>query len=112
MLDGKYLRGFTLERLNSVSEPKVHSDSEGYYIYTLSENIKVYFDDYYNFLKNVYSKCLKSMSLIDEKLETTPTERRETISFYRAQKTILEIVMRTTRSFYMDNSTFDVIMTP
>jgi hypothetical protein len=112
MLDGKYLRGFTLERLDSTSEPKVHSDSEGFYIYTLSENIKVYFDDYYNFLKNVYSKCQEKLSVIDEKLEMTPADRCETVSFYRAQKIIIEIIARTTRSFYMDNSTFGVVMTP
>jgi len=112
MLDEKYHRGFTLERLDSVSEPKVHRDSEGFYIYTLSENTKVYFDDYYNFLKNVYIKCIEKSAEIDEKLEMTPGNKSETISFYRAQKIIIEIIRKTAKSFYTDDSTFGVIMTP
>ena len=112
MLDGKFQRGFTHERLSSVSEPKVHSDNEGFYIYTLSENIKVYFDDYYKFLQNVYSRCESGLSRIEIKLEETPHEKCETLSFYHAQKIILELVLKTARSFYMDSSTFGVVMTP
>jgi len=112
MLDDKYQRGFSPERLSSVSEPKVHSDDEGYYIFTLSENVKVYFDDYYNFLKNVYRRCQMDLAIIDEKLELTPDDKCETVSFYRAKKIIVEIVSRTVVSFYSDDSTFGVIMTP
>ncbi len=112
MLDDKYQRGFTLERLRSVSEPKVHSDDEGFYIFTLSENVKVYFDDYYNFLKNVYCRCLQELAVIDEKLEITPVDKCETVSFYRAKKIIIEIILKIAKSFYTDDSTFGVIMTP
>lgn len=112
MLEDKYQRGFTLERLDSVSEPKVHSDDEGFYIFTLSENVKVYFDDYYNFLRNVYRRCQQELTAIDEKLELTPDDKCETVSFYRAKKIIIEIVFKTVKSFYTDDSTFGVIMTP
>ncbi len=112
MLDDKYQRGFSPERLSSVSEPKVHSDDEGFYIFTLSENVKVYFDDYYNFLKNVYRCCQQELIIIDGKLEITPEDKCETVSFYRAKKNIIEIVSKTAKSFYTDDSTFGVIMTP
>ncbi|HHI03667.1 MAG TPA: hypothetical protein ENL22_09120 [candidate division Zixibacteria bacterium] len=112
MLDDKYQRGFTYERLSSVSEPKVHCDDEGFYIFTLSENVKVYFDDYYNFLKNVYRRCQQELAVIDEKLEITPNDKCETVSFFRAKKIIIEIILKTAKSFYTDDSTFGVIMTP
>jgi len=112
MLDDKYQRGFSPERLNSVSEPKVHSDDEGFYIFTLSENVKVYFDDYYSFLKNIHRRCQQELTMIDEKLEITPDDKCETVSFYRAKKIIVEIVSKTVKSFYTDDSTFGVIMTP
>lgn len=112
MLDGKYQRGFSLEKLNSVAEPKVHSDDEGFYIFTLSENVKIYFDDYYNFLKNVYLRCQQELANIEEKLEITPSEKCETVSFYRAKKIIVEIVFKAVKSFYTDDSTFGIIMTP
>ncbi|MBI5868418.1 MAG: hypothetical protein HZB43_09050 [candidate division Zixibacteria bacterium] len=39
-------RGFPPSRLANQSEPKVKKDGRGYFIMTLSENIKVYFEDY------------------------------------------------------------------
>jgi hypothetical protein len=46
------------------------------------------------------------------KLEETPREKCETLSFYHAQKIIIDLVIKTARSFYMDSSTFGVVMTP
>jgi len=112
MLEGKFQRGFTTERLKSVSEPKVHNDENGFYIYTLSENVKVYFDDYYKFLENVAAKCRDSLKKLDEKLEITPNHMNETIAYYQAKKIILELVKKTASNFYVDGSTFGVIMTP
>ena len=112
MLDGKFQRGFTLERLKSAQEPKVHQDENGYFIYTLSENVKVYFDDFYTFLENVYNKSALESRTVDEKLECAQTDHTETVAFYTARKIIVELVMRTARSFYMDGSSFGVVMTP
>lgn len=112
MLDNKFKSGFTKEYLERVNEPKVHKDDDGYFIYTLSENVKVYFDDYYNFLAAVYNKCTDMLADIDAKLDSTPDENLETVSFYRAKRSIVEITQKTARSFYTDGSNFGVIMTP
>ncbi len=112
MLEGKFARGFTEERLKSCSEPKVHHDSGGYYIYTFSENVKVYFDDYYIFLENVYNNSAGELEDIESKLKQTPDDHGETLAFYSARSIILNIVAKTARNFYIDGTNFGVIMTP
>jgi hypothetical protein len=112
MLDGNYRRGFSVERLKSTQEPKVHCDEDGFFIYTLSENVKVYFDDYYIFLEKVSENCQAELSKIEEKLESTAKDMTETKAYYGAKKIIINLVLRTARNFYTDSSSFGVIMTP
>jgi len=112
MLENKFKRGFTTEKLDTDTEPKVRKDADGHYINTLSENVKVYFDDYYQFLSSVYEKCRDDICEIDSKLSSTPRDHVETLSYLRARKIILQIVQRTARSFYTDGTNFGVVMTP
>lgn len=112
MLDNKFKRGFCNEQLENGAEPKVHKDSNGYYIFTLSENVKVYFDDYYQFLARVYERCQEELDSIDAKMSETPPAYVETLSYLRARKIILQITQKTARSFYTDGTNFGVIMTP
>jgi hypothetical protein len=112
MLDNKFKQGFHKERLETVKEPKVHKDARGFYIYTLSENVKVYFDDYYQFLENVWDKCDHELAAIDDKLDQTDQGYTETLSFLRAKKIVVELIKKTVLSFYTDGSNFGVIMTP
>ncbi len=112
MLDNKFKRGFHKEKLESVNEPKVHKDACGYFIYTLSENVKVYFDDYYFFLQKVWEKCEHELKAIESKLGRTDEGYTETLSFYRAKKIVVELIKKTVLSFYTDGSNFGVVMTP
>lgn len=112
MLDGKYHRGFTAERLAKTIEPRVKEDDGGYYLMTLSENVKVYFEDYYCFLEQIYHRCQEEMLDLDKKLEETPSENSETQSYYRAKLIITNIVRNAALSFYMDSANFGVVMTP
>jgi hypothetical protein len=112
MLDGKFQRGFTIEKLKNTAEPKVHHDSGGFYINTLSENVKVYFDDYYLFLERVYEKCEKEIAELEDKLTNTSTECAETTSYYRARMIIIDLTLKSAKNFYVDGSNFGVIMTP
>ncbi len=112
MLENKFKRGFTTEKLEAVSEAKVHHDSDGYYINTLSENVKVYFEDYYLFLEKVYNRCSIQLEKIDQKISSTDGGRTETLSFYRAQRIVFDLIKRTALSFYIDGSNFGIIMTP
>ena len=41
MLDDNYKRGFTEDKLKGTLEPKVKYDEGGFYILTISENVKV-----------------------------------------------------------------------
>jgi len=112
MLDNKFKRGFHKEKLESVHEPKVHTDTRGYFIYTLSENVKVYFDDYYLFLEKIWEKCESELKAIESKLDRTDEGYTETLSFYRAKKIVVELIKKTVLSFYTDGSNFGVVMTP
>ena len=79
---------------------------------TLSENVKVYFEDYYQFLELIHERCSDELQRLDEKIAATPEDNVETISYYRASAIVVNIVRNSALSFYMDNTNFGVIMTP
>lgn len=112
MLADNYKRGFTIEKLKTVPEPRIKYDEGGFYIMTISENVKVYIDDYYKFLEESYDKCMAELTRIERKLNGFGPEWTETAAFYAAARIILNIVARTIRSFYTDGTNFGVIMTP
>ncbi len=112
MLDGKFQRGFSNERLASTHEPKVRRDERGYFIMSLSENSKVYFDDYYVFLKAVYTRSKTDQESLRKKLAATPVDHYETVAFYRARLVIIDVLQRAILRFYTDGSNLGVIMTP
>jgi hypothetical protein len=112
MLDGHFHRGFSAERLALNSEPKVRRDHKGYYIMSLSENVKVYFDDYYDFLSLTYDRCKQERLRLDTLLATTPESRAESIAYFRARAVLVDLLMRTIRRFYVDGANLGVVMTP
>lgn len=112
MLEGRYQRGFSNERLAGSSDPRVRRDEKGFYTMSLSENTKVYFDDYYRFLELTYENASREKGTVLLKLSNTPETYEETIAFYRAKSVILDLVLRTIRRFYCDGGNFAVVMTP
>jgi hypothetical protein len=112
MLDGRYQRGFSLTRLASTQEPKVRKDEKGYFIMSMSENVKVYFEDYYRFLETTYVKASTERNLLTEKLQQTPVEKTETLSYYRAKGVVIDHLLRTIIKFYTDGANLGVVMTP
>ena len=112
MLECKYHRGFSAERLESIPEPKVRRDEKGFYIMTLSEKSKVYFEDFYNFMEMTYEKSLQEKERIQDKIACTTVDKSELLSYYRAKSIIIDILLKTIRRFYTDGSNFGVIMTP
>jgi len=112
MLDGRFQRGFSNERLATIVEPRVRRDGRGFYIMSLSENRKVYFEDYYHFLKLAYSQTADEHRHMSKRLGSTASGQAETQAYYRAKLVICDIVMKTIRRFYTDGSNFGVIMTP
>lgn len=111
LLDGTR-RGFTKEILESHTEPRIKCDKGGHYLYTINENVKVYFEDYYRFLEKTEMTAQKEQDRLIEVIADTAPERTETLSFYRARKMIVDIVLRTVRSFYGDSSNLGVVMSP
>jgi len=105
-------RGFPESRLRNQSEPRIKHDKQGYFIQTLSENIKVYFDEYYQFLELLAAKCHVERARMDEQIGNCDPRRSETLSYYRARKIIVELVLRTVKSFYTDKTNLGVVMTP
>jgi hypothetical protein len=112
MLSNGIERGFPAERLKRVKEPKVHKDDGGFFIFTLNENAKVYFEDFYQFLEKVEKKCLKEKRELEKKIIECDSERTETLSYYRARKIIIDVVLKNVYSFYGDSGNFGVIMSP
>jgi hypothetical protein len=105
-------RGFPETRLKNQSEPRIKHDEHGYYIHTLSENIKVYFDEYYRFLELLAAKCYVERARLAEHVTHCDPRRNETLSYYRARKAIVELVLRSVTSFYTDRTNLGVVMTP
>ncbi len=112
MLDNRYYRGFSNERLTKTPEPRVRKDDRGFFLLSLSENTKVYFDDYYRFLEATYNKAKAERSALNEKVFTTPPEHTETHAYLRARGVIVDLLMRTIIRFYTDGANLGVVMTP
>jgi hypothetical protein len=111
LLDGTR-RGFTPERLQNGHEPKVKCDKGGYYVYTINENVKVYFEDYYRFLEKSELAGQQEQDRLIEALDRTPPDHTETLAFYRGRKMVVDLLLRTIRSFYGDGSNLGVVMSP
>lgn len=105
-------RGFPFTRLENQREPKVKHDERGFFIMTLSENIKVYFEDYYQFLELIAGRCQVELAHLEKSFSDTPGNHVESIAYFRARRTIVELVYRNVRSFYSDRHNLGVIMTP
>lgn len=112
MLEGRYQRGFSQERLESTSDPKIRKDDHGYYIMSLSENSKVYFDDFYHFLELAYANANRERARLAEKLMVTTTDFNESIAYYRAKSVIIDLLMKNIRRFYTDGANLGIVMTP
>lgn len=112
MLGQSVERGFPQERLERFSEPKIKKDEKGFYIMTLSENVKVYIEDFYVFLEELWERVNRRLEETEFKLDNTDPSLEETTSFYRSQRIIFKILLRTVKSFYTDGSNLGVIMSP
>ncbi len=112
MLEGRYQRGFSAERLAASSDPRVRRDEKGFYTMSLSENTKVYFEDFYRFLELTYDNALKERDNVLLKLSSTDPAYEETVAYYRAKSVILDLLLKTIRRFYCDGGNFGVVMTP
>jgi hypothetical protein len=112
MLEGRYQRGFSQERLAGDNDPRVRKDEKGYYTMSLSENAKVYFDDFYRFLELTYENGVKERDVVLTKQSGTPETHEETLAFYRAKSVIIDLLLKTIRRFYCDGGNFGVVMTP
>ncbi len=112
MLADNYKRGFTEEKLKTIHEPRVKYDEGGFYIMTISENVKVYLEDYYRFLESSYERCMRELTRVEKKINGLEKEWIETRAYLTAYRIILQLVAKTIRSFYTDGANFGVIMTP
>jgi len=112
MLTNGLERGFTERNLRLINNPKIGQDKIGWYIYTASENIKVYFDNYYQFLETVELKCLREVRDLEMKINGTRSSSEETLAFYRAKKIVMEQVLKHLYILYSDSKNLTSIMTP
>ena len=112
MLVNSLERGFTEETLKKTRDPRIGKDDGGYFIYTTSENIKVYIDLYYKFLEKTEARALKEYKDTKARLEATPDEHEETQSFYRAKLIVIEQILKNVYKYYADSTNSSSLMTP
>ena len=105
-------RGFTDEVIKRTKDPRIGRDEGGAYVYTTSENVKVYFDDYYQFLEKVDKRAVAGLNDLNKKISATPPDHEETLAFYRAKKIIVEQLAKNIIHHYTDSSSISTIMTP
>lgn len=105
-------RGFPQSRLEHQREPKVKNDERGFFIMTLSENIKVYFEDYYQFLEIIAGRCQAELDHLERGYAATDGSHVESLAYFRARRLVVDLVNRNVRSFYSDRHNLGVIMTP
>jgi hypothetical protein len=103
-------RGFPDEKLKKTREPKVGMDERGYYINTVTEGVKVYFEDFYSFLERAEERCLKELKSLSQKRDACDPKREETLAYYWARKIIIEVALKNTYGYYADDSNLGVIM--
>lgn len=112
MLTNGIKKGFPKERLKKIKEPKVHKDEGGFFIFTINENTKVYFEDFYTFLEKAEKICFAEEKRIQEKMIECDPQKMESLSYYRARKILVDLILRNVYSFYGDSTSFAVIMSP
>ncbi|MCI0530753.1 MAG: hypothetical protein L0Y74_02225 [candidate division Zixibacteria bacterium] len=112
MLSNGAVRGFSEKWLATVTEPRVQKDERGYFIFSISENSQVHFDDFYKFLEETEKKCLVELGIVNFKLNRTPPTHQEAVSYYVARRIVIEQLLKNIYSFYSDNINLGVIMTP
>ena len=103
-------RGFSEDKLKKIKEPLVKKDDHGYYIFTVNESLKVYFEDFYVFLEGLERKCQNELKNIKDKLDNCDPRWEEAKAYYCARKIIVEVVLKNVYGYYGDDSTFGVIM--
>jgi hypothetical protein len=112
MLTNGLERGFTEYNLPLIKNPKVGKDKGGWYIYTFSENAKVYFDDFYKFLEKAEIAAIREIRNIASKIDGTPDSNQESLAYYRARKIIIEQVLKHLYLCYSDSKNLSSVMTP
>ncbi|UCE67214.1 MAG: hypothetical protein JSU85_04160 [Candidatus Zixiibacteriota bacterium] len=112
MLTNGLERGFTECNLPLIKNPKMGRDKVGWYIYTFSENAKVYFEDFYRFLEKTEIKALREIKDLEKKLGETPESNQESLAYYRAKKIIIEQILKHLYICYSDSKNLSSIMTP
>jgi len=105
-------RGFPNEWLKKQREPKIKKDERGYYLYTVNETAKVYFEDFYNFLEKAEGRCFKELKSLREKISQCDSKRVETLAYYQARKIIVEVALKNVYQYYRDDTNLGVIMSP
>ncbi|OQX90598.1 MAG: hypothetical protein B6D58_09955 [candidate division Zixibacteria bacterium 4484_95] len=112
MLSNGLERGFTEGVLKRIKDPRVGKDAGGYFIYTTSENIKVYIDSYYEFLEKTEKRALEELGNLNKKIAATSEDYEETLAFYRAKKIIIGQLLKNIYHYYTDSVSTTSLMTP
>jgi hypothetical protein len=112
MLSNICKRGFPKDRISKIPEPKIKHDENGYFIQSISEGVKVYLDDYYSFLEELWDRTVPIYREVQKQLEDTPVTSMEATAYYRSRKLILEVVLSTIKKFYTTNDSLGIFMSP
>jgi len=112
MLTNGLEKGFNDESLKRIKDSRIGKDDGGYFIFTSSENIKVYISLYYKFLERTERSALADLAEIKGKIDSTPEENEETLAYYRAKSIVLEQLLKILYQYYADSNNTSSLMTP
>jgi len=112
MLSNICKRGFPKDRIENIPEPKIKRDDNGYFIQSVSEGIKVYLEDYYSFLEELWDRTVPIYREVQNQLDDTPETSMEAKAYYRSRKLIMEVVLSTIKKFYTTADSLGIFMSP
>ena len=112
MLTNGIRRGLPEDKLKSVKDPKIGKDERGSYIYTTNENVKIYFDDYYEFLERTEAKAQRELAGLRQKIAECPDSHEETLAYLRAKKVVIDQPLSNITKYYSDSTNLSAIMSP
>ena len=110
MLTNGTKRGFSPEILHDLKDPKVGRDPRGHYVFTLSEDVKVYFEDFYRFLEKSEKRCVEAIEELEEKIQSSPPEKGETLAYLRAKKIVSERLLDSIYRHYREDTNLGFVM--
>ena len=104
-------RGLTKDKLATIFQNNIIAkDNNGFFLYTINENKKVYFEQFYRFLEKVEKKCQQELNTVREELDEVDKPGEEKRAYLLAKQAILIILLDRIEFHYTDKTNLESIV--